>query len=176
MRWMRLRARGLAAGLGLVAALGFAGAATAESEPCNCTVENQHVEPAGSCLIVDTRAYCGESIVRNTCGVPVRLVDWPLKDALCNSPKCTAELPPWQEALFHFYSTVNRDVNGTSEATYRVKIGDGAEQDFTVSADVTCESFWSEEKPEGCAAAPGALAALGVLLLTVPVARWRRRQ
>jgi hypothetical protein len=176
MQWMRLRARGWAAGLGLAAALGFAGAAGAESPPCDCTIKNQRVEPAGSCLIVNMSDYCGGSIVRNTCGVSVLLVDWPLREVVCNSPTCTAVLPAGQEARFNFYSTVIQGEHSTTEASYRVKIGDGEEQPFTVSADVTCRSIAFDEDQGGCAAAPGALAALGVLLLTVPVARWRRRQ
>ncbi|MCY1018049.1 MXAN_0125 family MYXO-CTERM protein [Pyxidicoccus sp. MSG2] len=176
MRWMRLRARGLAAGLGLVAALGFAGAAGAESPLCECTVQNQRVEPADSCLIVDMGDYCGGSIVRNTCGVPVLLVDWPLRGGPCVSPTCTAELPPGQEARFNFYSNVIQGEHSTPKATYRVEIGDGAEQSLSVSADVNCRSLSFDERQPGCATAPGTLAALGVLLLTVPVARWRRRQ
>ncbi|QSQ26446.1 hypothetical protein JY651_16600 [Pyxidicoccus parkwayensis] len=174
MQWMRLRARGCAAGLGLVAALGFAEAAGAESPLCDCTIQNQRVEPADSCLVVDMGDYCGGSIVRNTCGVSVLLVDWPLRGGPCINPTCTAQLPPGQEARFNFNGTVIQGEHGTPEATYRVQIGDGAEQSLTVAADVMCRSLSSDED-QGCAAAPGALAALGVLMLTVPLARWRRR-
>ncbi|WP_163993624.1 MXAN_0125 family MYXO-CTERM protein [Pyxidicoccus caerfyrddinensis] len=175
MRWMRLRARGWAAGLGLVAALGFAGAAGAEDEPCDCSVRNQRVGPGVSCIIVDLNAACPRSTVRNACGVPVLLVDWPLNNDRCQSTPCTVELQPFDEAAFSFYDPVIQGESTFTEASYQVKIGDAEPQTLTVSGDVTCVSLWREEKPEGCAAAPGALAALGVLLLTVPVARWRRR-
>lgn len=176
MRWMRLRARGWAAGLGLVAALGFAGAAGAESEPCACTVHDQRVGPGVSCVIVNLNAACPGSTVRNDCGVPVLLMDWPLKSERCQSTPCTVELQSFEEAVFSFYDPAIQGESTFTEASYQVKIGDAEPQTLTISGDVECRPLSFAEEPEGCAAAPGALAALGVLLLTVPVARWRRRK
>lgn len=174
MRRMLFRARGVAAGLGLVGVLGFGGVAAAK-EPltCHCSITNQRVEPADSCITIDMSGYCDGVVARNDCAVPVTLVDWPLKSDLCLNKTCTQQLQPGQQALFSFYDEKTPGSDTPTEASYQVKIGDGAAQTLTVSANVMCS--YPEPEDEGCAAAPGALAALGVLLLTVPVARWRRR-
>lgn len=174
MRRMRLRARGVAVRLGLVAALGFGGVAAAESPPCTCTARNQRVEFAPSCLRIVTNWGCFTSMVRNDCGVPVTLVDWPIASDTCRSASCTVELQRREEAFFNFPDMQSRPESASMQASYRVKVGDGEEQPLTLFADIQC-STPTPEKDSGCAAAPGALAALGVLLLTVPVARWRRR-
>jgi uncharacterized protein (TIGR03382 family) len=108
--------------------------------------------------------------------VPVLLVDWPIENERCESTPCTVELQPYEEMAFSFYEPVIQGESTFTGASYQVKIGDAESQTLTISGDVECKRRSFAEEPEGCAAAPGAFAALGVLLLTVPVARWRRRK
>ncbi|QSQ21313.1 hypothetical protein JY651_40025 [Pyxidicoccus parkwayensis] len=166
---MRLRALGRM----LTAVLGFAGAAWAESEPCACSVKNQRVVPADSCLVFDLDASCDASTVRNVCAESVLLVDWPLKDDLCRSTECSRVLQPGEQAAFYFTGIHGRGAFTAAEDSYVVREGTAENRTLTVSGDISCSPLLPEKGDEGCAAAPGALAALGVLL-TVPLARRRR--
>lgn len=169
---MRGLGRVLSVGVGL---LGFTAAASVDPPSCECIVRNERVEPADSCLTIDMRTYCVGATVRNDCGVAVTLVDWPLKELPCaNSPTCTVALPAGQETHFNFGRTQSPENAGTTsrEVTYSVRMGDAEAQPFTISADVQCTTLREDE--DGCAAAPGALAALGVLAM-VPALRRSRR-
>lgn len=173
MRGMRLGVSGMAALLGGVGLLGFSSAAWATSPPCGCSVQNARVEPADSCLRVTPASDCSATRVSNDCGARVTLVDWPLADGPCSGTNCAAELAPGTQSSFYFADVLRRGESTSTQDAYRVKVGDGEEQTLTVFADIVCPPVIPMED-EGCASAPGALAALGVMLLAVPVVRRRR--
>ncbi|MFP2925887.1 MXAN_0125 family MYXO-CTERM protein [Pyxidicoccus sp. 3LG] len=171
MRRIRSWARGVGAWLGLLGLVSADGA-LAESQPCRCSTQNQRVVTDHACLIIRTSVGCsGESEVTNGCGKPVTLVAWPLRDESCQSTACTQELQPGHSAYFNFAERSRRSTNGFVEDAYTVRV-DGQESPITISADVTCSTVTSPA--EGCASAPGTLAALGMLLLVLPVMRKRR--
>ncbi|WP_164010882.1 MXAN_0125 family MYXO-CTERM protein [Pyxidicoccus trucidator] len=172
MRRMCLQARGVAAWLGFVGVLGFSGAAWAK-EPLGCFVQNPRLSPADSCLTVTSSENRQAVLVGNNCDVPVTLTEVPLQDDACRLTGCTAQLESGQQAFFSYSEVQRLSQDVSMQDSYRVKIGDGEEQTLTLFADIRCSTFPSDD--EGCAAAPGALAALGVMLLAVPVVRRRRR-
>lgn len=172
MREVCHRARGLAAWLGCAGmlALGLPSSARAESEPCPCSTSNQSVVSEVPCLVIRAAFGCEASTVRNACDETVTLVDWPLSS--CPDSVCSQELPPNGEAGFHFTRGEN-NTEGFFENAYTVR-ADGSEQQLAVSAEVTCDAV-SLPLPakKGCSAAPGALAASGVVLLVGTLARRR---
>ncbi len=172
MKGLCFRGRGMAAWLGgaVMLALGPASAARAESEPCRCIASNQSVVSEVPCLIFRAAVSCEVSSVRNACEQAVTLVDWPL--TRCPDSVCSLELLPREEARFVFDGEVFEQ-EGFFEQTYAVRVA-GAEQQLTVSAEVTCRDIQPPAK-EGCAAAPGPLAA-GAALLAGAVSRRRRRR
>ncbi len=168
------RARRIAAWLGCagVLSLGLSSPAWAESEPCPCSTSNQSVVSEVPCLVIRT-AYgsCEHSNVRNGCDAAVTLVDWPL--ASCPEGVCSVELRPEQSANFVFTGGRTREERFHVQANTVRR--DGVEHQVTISAEVLCEAHILPPPKEGCSAAPGALAASGVLLLTGVLGRRRRR-
>ncbi|NMO19567.1 hypothetical protein HPC49_26770 [Pyxidicoccus fallax] len=136
-------------------------------------MRNQRVEPAQQCLIIMVTGSEGLGTVRNKCDAPVTLVDWPIRNDTCQSGVCTEELRPWHEVYFRFADLEGRSEGGSVQDTYQVRFGEEEAQRITVSADVRCFSSKTGEDT-GCASAPGALAALGVLLMAGPIVRRRR--
>lgn len=163
-------ARGVAAWLGL-GLLGVAGGAWGQQDPCRCSVLNPSVVSEHPCLVIDTGA-CGNSRVTNTCTEAVTLVEWPLQACAPPLRSCSQELLPGASAAFDFLDRQPEGEVFVEEDEYVVEVH-GQGRKLTVSAEVSCPPAPPREDAGGCASAPGALAALGVLLASGPVVRRR---
>ncbi|ATB44569.1 MXAN_0125 family MYXO-CTERM protein [Corallococcus macrosporus] len=166
-----MQGRRVRAWLGCASALvlGLSGSARAESVPCACTTSNQSVVSEVPCLIFHASVSCGQSLVRNACEQTVTLVDWPLSS--CPHSVCTQALAPGEEVGFIF-GREEFETNRVAEQSHTVRM-DGVDQPLTISAEVTCRDD-PASSGMGCAAAPGALGAVGVALLAGAVMRRRR--
>lgn len=159
----------------LLAGVGGALAAHAESDPCDCVTDHQSVVSEMPCLIIAAYSSCGASTVRNACDAPVTLVQWPLVQ--CADGPCDQVLQPGEETSFHFATPRGQSLpekwgvdERFEEETFTVSI-EGEEHDLVVSASVSCVT--KKDAPSGCASAPGGLGLAGVLAL---LGGWRRRR
>ncbi|MFY2560735.1 MXAN_0125 family MYXO-CTERM protein [Corallococcus terminator] len=159
----------------LLAGVGGALAAHAESDPCDCVTDHQSVVSEMPCLVISAYSNCGASTVRNACDAPVTLMRWPLVD--CAEGLCDLELQPNEQASFHFVGGRGQSLSMKwgveerfEEESFTVSV-EGEERDLVVSASVSCVT--GKESPSGCASSPGGMALAGVLAL---LGGWRRRR